>query len=185
MKLYLNLIQFNLFKSTHTLSDNDIVRLRTVWGLDEEAFAQHIRCILLAHSLTAWVVFISAIALLPLVWRGCEATACEQIYLLLLEPAANNNFSKQDAQILPYFVFTVFVHCFPKIIPKSQRLVTRVVAQSRSRSRKPKIQVIAWKSFRRRLAAVREGETVYLLRATQKHLKRERNQVVPWVWLKE
>ena len=44
-------------------------------------------------------MFISAIALLPLVWRRCEATAREQIYLLLLEPAAKNIFSKQDAQI--------------------------------------------------------------------------------------
>jgi hypothetical protein len=59
-------------------------------------------------------VFVSAIALLPLVWRGCEATTREQIYLLQLEPAANNTFSEQDAQILPYFVFTVFVHSFPK-----------------------------------------------------------------------
>ena len=41
------------------------------------------------------------------------------------------------------------------------------------------------KKFRRRLGAVREGETVYLLRATQKDLKKERNQVVPWVWLKD
>ena len=122
-------------------------------------------------------MFVSAIALLPLVWRGCEATAREQIYLLLLEPAAKNTFSTQDAQILPYFVFTDFVHWLPKFLPKSQR---RVVAQSRSR--KP---AIAWKYFRGRLAAVREGETIYLLRATQKDLKKERNQVVPWVWLKD
>jgi hypothetical protein len=154
-------------------------------------------------------VIVSAIALLPLVWRGCKATAREQIYLLLLEPAAKNTFSKQDAQILPYFfspisfiafqtffrnhsfgwwseitasggVFTNFVHWFPNFLSNSQ---LRVVAQPRSR--KSKIQAIAWKSFRRRLAAVGEGETVYLLRATQKDLKKEKNQVVPWVWLKD
>jgi hypothetical protein len=34
---------------------------------------------------------------------------------------------------------------------------------AQSRGRKPKIHAIAFKSFRRRLAAVREGETVYLL----------------------
>ena len=59
-----------------------------------------------------------------------------------------------------------------------------MVAQSRiSRSRKPKIQAIAWKYFRGRLAAASEGENIYLLRATQKDLKKERKQVVPWVWL--
>jgi hypothetical protein len=40
-------------------------------------------------------------------------------------------------------------------------------------------------NFRRRLKAVREGKTVYLLRATPKDLKKEKNQVVPWVWLKD
>jgi hypothetical protein len=63
--------------------------------------------------------------LLPLVWRGCEATTREQIYLLLLELAANTTFSKQDAQIVPYFVFTVFIHYFPKFLPKSQRRVAQ------------------------------------------------------------
>ncbi len=37
-------------------------------------------------------MFVSAITLLPLVWRGCEATAREKIYLLLLEPAVKNTF---------------------------------------------------------------------------------------------
>jgi hypothetical protein len=48
-------------------------------------------------------VFVSAITLLPLVWRGCEATAREQIYLLLLEPAVKNTFSS-------YFALDIFVH---------------------------------------------------------------------------
>ena len=108
--IFRNFIQF---KSTHT----DIGHwtgigpaMTLCHDCETVAFPQYIRYILLAHSLTAWVVFVSAIALLPLVWRGCEATAREQIYLLLLEPAAKNTFSKQDAQILPYFDFTDFVH---------------------------------------------------------------------------
>jgi hypothetical protein len=40
---------------------------------------------------------VSAITLLPLFWRGCEATAREQIYLLLLEPVVNPSLKKSPA----------------------------------------------------------------------------------------
>jgi hypothetical protein len=49
-------------------------------------------------------VFEFVVTLLTLVWRGCEATARGQIYLLMLEPAVNNIFSKKTLRLPhPYF----------------------------------------------------------------------------------
>jgi hypothetical protein len=69
-------------------------------------------------------VFVSAIALLPLVWRGCEATAREQIYLLLLSGPARaggeKHFLKTRRSDTSIFCF----HRFRSLVSKNSSKIT-------------------------------------------------------------
>ncbi len=114
-------------------------------------------------------MFVSAITLLPLFWRGCEARARGQIYLHLLEPAVKLclKIDALDRLWNPHLEFLIYLKISGKISSSQQ------VSQPRVKKLKLTQQTVRptpWKLLTR--PAVTKEDIAYLLQAKPKDLKR-------------